>query len=241
MNAQTGAPQGLPKPEFVHAVGKALTAAGCADRARHAEILGPLATAAQRFEIVRRERVAHWLAQLGHESGGFSVLEENLNYSAKGLLDIFPVVPVRPNREDINYRRYTPELAAEHALKPERIANHVYNRRDLGNLNPGDGWRFRGRGFIQITGRTHYAAAGRVLDLDLTANPDLAADPKIAARIAGWWWWDKALNRVADRGPDGLEQITRTINGGTHGLDARRRRYDAARLALEPFPEALEV
>lgn len=224
------APEGASaaKPKLVAALGAALTAAGCTNAVRHASILGPLAQAAARFEIVRRERVAHWLAQLGHESQDFMRLEENLNYSAEGLVKTWP-------------KRYTAELAAEHARRPEIIANHVYDRRDLGNVNPGDGWRYRGRGFIQITGRTNYIEAGRALDLDLESKPERAADPKIAAKIAGWWWFDKSLNRVADRGADGLERITKTINGGTHGLADRRRRYDAARAALEPFPENLEA
>lgn len=231
MNAQTGAPQGLPKPEFVHPLGVALTAAGGTDPVNHAALLGPLATAARRFEIVRRERVAHWLAQLGHESGGFARLEENLRYTTAGRL-----CAVWPSRFA------TEADAAPFVDNPEGLANVVYAQRNgNGGVASGDGWAYRGRGLIQLTGRANYRAAGAAIGIPLESEPDRAAERWTAALVAGWFWWNKGLNREADRGPDGLDEITRRINGGKHGLADRRRRYDAARLALEPFPEALEV
>lgn len=232
MTAPTGALQGAPKPEFVHPLGEALTAAGCADLVRHAQWLGPLATAARRFEIVRRERVAHWLAQLGHESGGFARLEENLTYTEPArLCAVFPS------------RFGTLATAEPYVRNPEGLANLVYSQvNGNGGIATGDGWRYRGRGLIQLTGRANYRAAGTALGIPLESEPDRAAEPWTAALVAGWFWWNAGLNREADRGPAGLDEITRRINGRRRlGFEDRRRRYEAARAALEPFPEALEV
>lgn len=224
-------PVSVPSPEFVHPLGLALTAAGCADPVQHGALLGPLATAARRFEIVRRERVAHWLAQLGHESGGFTRLEENLRYTTPGR-----ICAVWPSRFA------TEAAAAPFVNNPEGLASVVYAARNgNGGVASGDGWRFRGRGLIQLTGRANYRAAGAALNIPLESEPDRAAERWTAALVAGWFWWNAGLNREADRGPDGLEQITRRINGGRHGLADRRRRYEAARAALAAFPDALEV
>ncbi|MCA3245567.1 MAG: glycoside hydrolase family 19 protein [Azospirillum sp.] len=231
MTIPTGALRGAPPPEFVHPFGPALTAAGCADPVRHARWLGPLAAAARRFEIVRRERVAHFLAQLGHESGGLTRLEENLRYATAGRL-----CAVWPSR-------FATEADARPFVgNPEALANLVYsNRNGNGPIASGDGWRYRGRGPIQLTGRANYRAAARALDIPLESEPERALDPWVGSLIAGWFWWENSLNRLADGGPDALKDITRRINGGLHGLDDRRRRYDAAREALGPFPEMLEV
>jgi putative chitinase len=232
MTTPTGTLRGVPKPEFVHPVGVALTAAGCADPVRHAALLGPLATAARRFEIVRRARVAHWLAQLGHESDGFARLEENLNYTDRArLCAVFPA------------RFGTLATAEPYVRNPEGLANLVYSQvNGNGGIASGDGWRYRGRGIIQLTGRANYRGAGVALGIPLESEPDRAAEPWTAALVAGWYWWDNSLNRLADGGADALEEITRRINGRRMlGLADRRRRYEAARRALEPFPENLEA
>jgi putative chitinase len=227
-----GASGALPRPQFADALGRALTAAGCADRARHGALLGPLAIAAARFEIVRRERVAHWLAQLGHESADFTKMEEDLFYTDPARLrSVFPA------------RFGTNATAEPYARNPEALANLVYsNVNGNGPIASGDGWRYRGRGLIQLTGRANYREAGRGIDQPLESEPDRAAERWTASLIAGWFWFDKALNRIADRGADGLEDVTRRINGRRMlGLADRRRRYEAARAALTPFPELLEV
>lgn len=231
MTVQPRAPQGAPRAEFVHPLGLALTAAGATDPVRHATWLGPLAVAAQRFEIVRRERVAHWLAQLAHESAGLTRLEENLRYTTAGR-----ICAVWPSR-------FATEADARPFVEnPAGLANVVYAARNgNGGVASGDGWAFRGRGPMQLTGRANYRAAGAALGIPLESEPDRAAEPWTGALIAGWFWWDNSLNRLADNGPDALKDITRRVNGGLHGLDDRRRRYDAARAALAPFPEMLEV
>lgn len=146
-------------------------------------------------------RVAHFMAQVAHESAGFTRLEENLNYSAERLHAIWP-------------KRFpTVESAALYARNPVELANKVYGGR-LGNDKPGDGWRFRGRGLIQLTGRANYAAYG------VEADPEIAAQPRDAARLALLYWARKALNDEADR--DDIEAITRAINGGTVGLEERK-------------------
>lgn len=161
-------------------------------------------------------RQAHFLAQFGHETGGFQKLVENLNYSAEGLIATWPT-------------RFTVDRAAETARKPEQIANHVYGGR-LGNVKPGDGWRYRGRGGFQLTGRENYAKAGKELGLPLEAEPELLELPKVAALTAAWFWSDRGLNMLADA--DDVLAVTRKINGGLHGLGDRRIRLVRAKRAL---------
>lgn len=157
-------------------------------------------------------RRAHFMAQLAHESGGFKRLVENLNYSADALLRTWPA-------------RFTPESAKACARQPEKIANTVYAGR-LGNDQPGDGWRYRGRGYIQLTGKANYAEFSQRLfgDDRLVRDPHQAAEPATAIRIAGAFWVAKGLNSLADL--DDLEAITRRINGGLHGLVDRKRWLD---------------
>jgi putative chitinase len=146
-------------------------------------------------------RVAHFMAQVAHESAAFTRLEENLNYSAERLHAIWP-------------KRFpTVDSAALYARNPVELANKVYGGR-LGNDKPGDGWRFRGRGLIQLTGRANYEAFG------IDDEPEVAALPKNAALLALAYWKKKALNDEADR--DDIEAITRAINGGLIGLEDRK-------------------
>lgn len=180
----------------------------------------PLADACAEFGIDTPVRLAAFLAQVAHESANLARLVENLNYSAQGLLGVWP-------------NRFTPEAASALARQPERIANRVYAGR-LGNGDEasGDGWRYRGRGLIQVTGKTNYAACGKALGLDLVGSPELLETPGPAARSAAWFWSSRGLNAPADRGD--IEAITRTINGGLTGLADRKAHYAHVVAALQP-------
>ncbi len=166
------------------------------------------------FNINTPERRSMFLAQIGHETGDLGRLTENLNYSSEGLLATFP-------------RHFNQETAADYARQPERIANHVYaNRMGNGDEASGDGWRYRGRGAIQITGRDNYEAAGTALGLDLANHPELLEQPENAVRASAWWWQSHGLNERVDANPNDVEGVTRVINGGTHGLEDRQNRFD---------------
>lgn len=204
---------------------RALSVAVGINEAVAAQWVDALNLAMSEFGINNPRRQAHFLAQIGHESGGFTRLTENLNYSAEGLAKTWPTryasKPGVPN-----------ELAAKLARKPEAIANNAYaNRNGNGSEASGDGWKYRGRGLIQLTGRANYQAASIALNLSLIANPDQVADSKtVAARAAAWYWFANGLNQLADG--DNLVGITRRINGGTIGLDDRQLRLDRAERAL---------
>lgn len=163
------------------------------------------------FGIDTPLRRAHFLAQIAHESAGFTRLVENLNYGAPGLRSTWP-------------SRFDAATAKAYARQPERIANKVYaNRLGNGNEASGDGWRFRGRGYIQLTGRANYAEYSQRLfgDDRLVREPGQAAEPAIAIRLAGAYWQHKGLNALADM--DDLVGITKRINGGLIGLTDRAR------------------
>jgi putative chitinase len=163
-------------------------------------------------------RLAHWLGQMAHESGGFRVLVENLNYtSAASLSRVWPS------------RFRTPSAATPFVRNPQALANKVYGGR-MGNTQPGDGWRFRGRGLVHLTGRSNYETAERATGLPLVSKPDLAADPENAVRLAVWYWNSKNLNILADA--DDVRRLTRRINGGTIGLADRITRTNRAKALL---------
>lgn len=155
---------------------------------------------------------AMFMAQMDHESGGFRNTQENLNYSAEGLMKTFP--------------KYYKSLAdaQKDARNPEAIANKVYGGR-MGNTQAGDGFKFRGRGAIQLTGKDNYAAASKDLGIDLLGNPDLAADPAVAAKVATWYWKKNNLGSAARQGD--VTAVTKRINGGTNGLADRQQKYEA--------------
>ena len=162
-----------------------------------------------RFKIDSPVRRAAFLAQVGHESGHLRRLVENLNYSAEGLASTWPSRfrghDGRPN-----------ELAARIARRPRDIANTVYaDRLGNGGQMSDDGWRYRGRGLIQLTGRDNYLACGKGIGQNLEDFPDLLEMPEWAALSAAWYWARNDLNELADAGR--FEAITRKINGGTHG------------------------
>jgi len=154
-------------------------------------------------------QTAHFISQTMHESAGYTRLQENLNYSASGLRKTWPT-------------RFTAALAAQLARNPEAIANHVYGRR-LGNSQPGDGWLFRGRGIIQVTGRSNYRNCSEAVynDMRLLTDPDLLLTAKDSV-ISAFWYWDK--NRIKDLLT--VKDVTKKINGGTNGLADRQKRFD---------------
>ncbi|MNJ45804.1 Chitinase class I [compost metagenome] len=179
--------------------------------------LPALNRAMARYKIDSPVRVAAFLAQVGHESGQLRNLVENLNYSAEALVRTWPT-------------RFTAASAAVCARQPEKIANIVYSGR-MGNTCPGDGWRYRGRGLIQLTGRANYVAAGAGLALPLEDNPELLEQPEHAAMSAAWWWSTHGLNELADAGR--FQDIGSVINTGKpgrvpHGAAERKALYDRA-------------
>jgi predicted chitinase len=165
----------------------------------------------QQNGITDPKEQAMFLSQLDHESGGFKVLSENLRYKPESLLKVFP-----------KYFRGIEEARQAAAGGPEAIANRVYGNR-MGNKQEGDGFKYRGRGFIQLTGRDNYAKAGKDIGIDLLGNPDLASQPETAAKIALWYWKQRGISRPAQSGD--IEKVTRLINGGTNGLDDRKSKY----------------
>ena len=168
-----------------------------------------------KFELNTPLRLAHFLAQAGHESGGFKTVNENLNYGAKGLQGIF--------------KKYFPDekKALLYERKPEKIANLVYGGR-MGNgpEATGDGFKFRGRGYIQLTGRDNYVSFSKAINEDLTANPDLVAT-KYPLLSAAWFFHKNGLHKLADNGADDsvVTQITKRVNGGTIGLAERIKEF----------------
>jgi putative chitinase len=161
-----------------------------------------------RFNLTSNNQKAMFIGQCSHECGNFRILEENLNYRAATLMKLWP-------------KRFpTLEKANEYGGNPKKIANMVYSSR-MGNRdeNSGDGYRFRGRGCIQLTGHSNYFHAGKALGVDFVMQPDLVATPKYAALTAGWFWDTHKLNPPSDALD--YTKVTKIINGGTIGLDDR--------------------
>lgn len=176
--------------------------------------LPALNRAMARFKINSRLRSAAFLAQVGHESGQMRNLVENLNYSADALARTWPT-------------RFTALSSAAYARQPEKIANKVYaDRMANGPESSGDGWRYRGRGLIQLTGRANYRAAADGLGLPLIDKPEMLEQPESACQSAAWWWAQNGLNELADAGK--FEAITRKINGGLNGQADRVALYERA-------------
>jgi putative chitinase len=178
-------------------------------------VIAQIPDTASKFNINTPLRLAHFLAQCGHESGGFKVTSENLNYSAKGLMGIF--------------KKYFPteQLAESYQRQPQKIANKVYaSRMDNGNEASGDGFKFRGRGYIQLTGRANYTAFGKAINEDIANNPDVVSG-KYALLSAAWFWSKNGLNNLADGGSTDtvVTTITKRVNGGTIGLSDRIKHF----------------
>ncbi|WP_165678219.1 glycoside hydrolase family 19 protein [Metapseudomonas otitidis] len=184
--------------------------------------------AAARYDITSRARFCAFLAQAGHESADLTRLVENLNYGAAGLANTWPGrFAVDPTAR----QRVPNGLALRLERQPEAIANAVYgNRMGNGPAASGDGWRYRGRGLFQITGRAQYQRCGRALGLSLVEQPELLERPEHAALSAAWFWEDNGLNALADAGD--FEAVTRRINGGLTGLAERSLLWGRARAAL---------
>lgn len=184
-----------------------------------AEWLDALEPEMVRFAIDTPVRQAAFLAQIAHESREMQRLEENLNYSAQRLMEVFP-----------NYFRFQHD-AELYARKPEEIANKVYaNRNGNGGIDSGDGWRYRGRGPIQITGRANYRDCGKAIGEPLEDHPETLLVPAIGCAAACWWWSMRGLNALADAGR--FEDLTRRVNGGLNGLADRRMYWARAREVL---------
>ena len=178
-------------------------------------VIAMIPDTAAKFEINTPLRLAHFLAQCGHESGGFKVTQENLNYSAKGLAGIF--------------KKYFPTeaVATPYARQPQKIANKVYaNRMANGSEASGDGYKFRGRGYIQLTGRDNYTQFGKAIGEDIANNPDVVSS-NYALLSAAWFWSKNGLNKLADGGAGDtvVTSITKRVNGGTIGLPDRIKHF----------------
>jgi putative chitinase len=168
----------------------------------------PLEEVFHRYEINTPERQAAFIGQCAHESMNFTKLEENMNYSAEGLMKTWPS------------RFPTLESAKPYHRNPEKIANKVYaGRMGNGPEETGEGWLYHGRGLIQLTGKDNYTLAGDALNMDFIHSPDYVLVPKYAALTAGWYWNKRQLNKEADA--KDFTGMTKKINGGTIGLDDR--------------------
>ena len=175
------------------------------------QVVNELESVMREFNISNPFRLAHFLAQTAHESGNFKHVRENLNYSAEGLIKVFP-------------KYFSKETALWYARKPEAIANVVYgNRMGNGDKNSGDGFRYRGRGFLGLTGKAGYKAFGDFIGVDLVKDPDLVAT-KYALTSAAWFFEKRGLWKICDNGmsDDIVVRVSKLINGGTIGLTDRR-------------------
>lgn len=164
-----------------------------------------------KYSINTPQRQACFLAQVMHESNSFKSLQENLNYSAQGLMRTWP-----SRFPDL-------DVAEKYEHNPEKIANKVYAGR-MGNIEEGDGWKYHGRGLIQLTGRENYANFGHNASVDVLSNPDLLITLEYACLSAAWYWNKRNLNELADKMD--VEGITKKINGGTIGLEDRKARTE---------------
>ena len=187
--------------------------------------------ALQQFNINTRRQVAAWIAQCAHESGGFVMLTENLNYSADTMAVVWPtrfaeLGPDKKPKKDAKGKNIPNKFALALHRKPEMIANTVYaNRMGNGPLESGDGWKHRGMGLKQLTGKDNQRRCGQALGADFVANPELLTTPQYAALSAAWFWAENKCGPIADA--DDFVGLTKKINGGTIGLEDRQRRYRA--------------
>lgn len=179
-----------------------------------------LAATFEEFGIKAANEQAMFIAQVGHESGGFFRIVESLNYTPAALVKTF-------GKRITQYQADMLGRTPAHPANQEAIANLVYADR-LGNKGKGDGWKYRGRGLIQVTGLDNYRACGAGLKLDLVTLPELLEQDANAMRSAGWFW---SANRCGQYGAD-VERVTLIINGGRNGLDDRRERFELARRVL---------
>jgi putative chitinase len=176
------------------------------------------------YEITSPLRVAGFLSQIGHESGGLAVLQESLNYSVSALLKLFG----RHRISEADALRYgrAPGQPANQQMLANLLYGGEFGRKNLGNTEPGDGWLYRGRGLKQLTGRSNYRRCGEAIGADLLDEPDLLLEPANAALSAGWFWSANGLNSIADTG--NVAAMTKRINGGSIGLAQREALFRTA-------------
>jgi putative chitinase len=195
-----------------------------------------VANACAEFSISTPQRIAGFLSQCAHESGGFERLQENLNYSADGMSGIWPkrFAVLGPDGKPVKKdgKNQPNKFALALHRKPEMIANVVYSSR-MGNgpTESGEGWKYRGRGLKQLTGKDNHRACSAGLGVDLVSNPDLLLEPVYAARSAAWFWSTNKCNAFAD--VEDIEGLTRKINGGLIGIDDRKKRYASAMQSMQ--------
>ena len=178
-------------------------------------VIGQIPGVMDTFQINTPLRLAHFLAQCGHESGGFKLTNENLNYSADGLKKIFPKYFAQAG------------LAESYARQPEKIASRVYGgRMGNGDESTKEGFKFRGRGYIQLTGKSNYSEFDKFVNEDILANPDLVAT-QYPLLSAAWFFHKNGLNAIADKGADDatVTAVTKRVNGGTIGLPDRIKHF----------------
>jgi putative chitinase len=199
-------------------------------------------SALARFDINTERQVAAWIAQCAHESAGFKLLTENLNYSADTMAVVWPTRfavqepdPKRPGKtrakKDAKGKSIPNKFALALHRQPEAIANTVYaNRMGNGNIESGDGWRHRGMGLKQLTGKDNQKRCGDALGMDFIRNPELLLTPEGASLSAAWFWSVNKCGPIADSGD--FVALTKKINGGTIGLEDRQRRYKAVLAAM---------
>ena len=192
--------------------------------------------AAAAFYKLSPNRAAHFFAQTAHESGNFKAFSENLNYGAKGLRGIFG-----------KYFQ-TDALARAYERQPQKIANRVYaNRMGNGDENSGDGWKFRGRGIVQITGKHNYESFGKAIGKNLTEVVEYVGTKMGALESACWYWNSRNINSAADVGD--IVKMTKLVNGGTIGLEDRKHHYERAldllkgktHLEVKPIVESVRL
>jgi len=175
-------------------------------------VIAQIPETASKFKIDTALKLAHFLAQCGHESGGFKVVNENLNYSADGLKKIFP--------------KYFPgNLSESYARNPEKIASKVYGgRMGNGGEDTKEGFKFRGRGYIQLTGKDNYTAFGKAINEDVISNPDLVAT-KYPLLSAAWFFSKNCIHKCVDASDACVTSVTKCVNGGTIGLPDRLKHF----------------
>ena len=188
-----------------------------------ANVMDEIPLIMEKFGIDNPLKLSHFLSQCAHESGNFKFVKENLNYSADGLLNIFGKYFKKADGK-------TPdkELANKYARQPEKIANRVYaNRMGNGDEASGDGWKYKGAGYIQLTGKDNYAAFDKFVEDDILANPDLVAT-KYPLMSAAFFFHKNKLWDVCDKGHthDVVVAVTKRINGGVIGLEERQKNFD---------------
>lgn len=171
------------------------------------------------YGITTKKQIAHFIGQTAHESGEYNILKENLNYSAEGLCKVWP-------------KRFTPATAGAYGRNPEKIANKVYcDRMGNGNEASGDGWKYKGSGFLQLTGKDNYSKFAKYLNKPLDETVDFCNTIEGAAASACWFWVVNNLNKFCDK--DDYIGLTKAINGGTHGIDDRTNKTKKALSVLD--------